>query len=145
MIFTDRFVYVHEPKPGGRSSTSVLLRLYACAGRNLLSAQRLFGEVRRRHPRYGALVHNSTARRLHEIPVRMRRRRSSPTVRNPFDLYVSQYDFGWWRRAEFRRYYEAAPGFPLEYPGFPDLTSPTMSNSERRAPAPLRRRAARNG
>lgn len=43
-------------------------------------------------------------------------------MRNPFDLYVSKYEFGWWRRAEFRRYYEALPRFRDEYPTFPDLS-----------------------
>jgi hypothetical protein len=28
MIFTDRFVYVHEPKTGGTFVTSMLFRLY---------------------------------------------------------------------------------------------------------------------
>ena len=25
-------------------------------------------------------------------------------VRNPFDLYVSEYEFGWWKRKEYLKY-----------------------------------------
>jgi hypothetical protein len=124
MLFTDRFVYVHEPKTGGTFVTSVLFRLYGLRWTRWTHLRgALFGEVRRRHPRYGTLTHNGNKHGgCNEIPPRERGKKILATVRNPFDLYVSQYEFGWWRRAEFRRFYEALPHFRSEYPNFPDLS-----------------------
>jgi hypothetical protein len=124
MIFTDRFVYVHEPKTGGTFVTSVLFRLYGLRWTKWTHLRNaLFGEVQRRHPRYGALIHNSNKHGgCNEIPRPHRGKKILATVRNPFDLYVSQYEFGWWRRAEFRHYYEALPHFRSEYPSFPDIS-----------------------
>ncbi len=124
MLFTDRFVYVHEPKTGGTFVTSVLFRLYGLRWTRWAHARNaLFGEVRRRHPRYGALVHNSNKHGgCNEIPTPQRGKRILATVRNPFDLYVSQYEFGWWRRPEFMRFYEALPRFRDDYPSFPDIS-----------------------
>ena len=124
MIFTDRFVYVHEPKTGGTFVTSMLFRLYGLRWTRWTHLRNaLFGRVRCRHPRYGALVHDSNKHGgCNEIPPPQRGKKVLATVRNPFDLYVSQYEFGWWRRAEFLRHYEALPRFREEYPNFPDLS-----------------------
>ena len=123
MIFTDRFVYVHEPKTGGTFVTSMLFRLYGLRWSRLMHMRNaVVGEVRCLHPRYGALVHNSNKHGgCNEIPVAQRGKKILATVRNPFDLYVSQYEFGWWKRGEFRRYYEAVPDFRRDYPNFPAL------------------------
>jgi hypothetical protein len=43
-------------------------------------------------------------------------------VRNPYDLYVSQYEFGWWKRKEFLPYYRAVAGFASDYTHFPNLS-----------------------
>lgn len=125
MIFTDRFTYVHEPKTGGTFVTSVLFRLYGLRWTRWMHLRNaVFGEVSARHPRYGALVHNSNKHGgCNDIPAPRRGRKILATVRNPFDLHVSQYEFGWWRREEFLPFYEAAaPGFRDVYPSFPDLT-----------------------
>ena len=123
MIFTDRFVYVHEPKTGGTFVTSMLFRLYGLRWTRWTHIRNaVVGEVRRRHPRYGALVHNSNKHGgCNEIPPSQRGKKILATVRNPFDLYVSQYEFGWWKRSEFLKYYEAVPNFRRDYPNFPDL------------------------
>ena len=123
MIFTDRFVYVHEPKTGGTFVTSMLFRLYGLRWTRLTHLRNaVFGEVRRSHPRYGALVHNSNKHGgCNEIPQPQRSKKILATVRNPFDLYVSQYEFGWWKRNEFLRNYEAVPNFKRDYPEFPDI------------------------
>ena len=124
MLFTDRFVYVHEPKTGGTFVTSMLFRLYGLRWTRWTHLRNaLFGGVRHRHPRYGALAHDSNKHGgCNEIPTPQRGKKILATVRNPFDLYVSQYEFGWWRRAEFFRYYEALPRFRAEYPSFPNLS-----------------------
>jgi hypothetical protein len=43
-------------------------------------------------------------------------------VRNPYDLYVSQYEFGWWKRREFGKYYAAVHDFERRFPRFPELS-----------------------
>lgn len=123
MIFTDKFVYVHEPKTGGTFVTSMLFRLYGLHWTRWTHVRNaVFGKVHRRHPRYGSLVHNSNKHGgCNEIPEPQRGKKILATVRNPFDLYVSQYEFGWWKRSEFLKYYEAIPNFSRDYPNFPDL------------------------
>jgi hypothetical protein len=123
MIFTDRFVYVHEPKTGGTFVTSMLFRLYGLRWSRWTHVRNaVFGEVRRRHPRYGTFVHNSNKHGgCNEIPQPQRGKKILATVRSPFDLYVSQYEFGWWKRSEFLRYYQAVPNFSRDYTNFPDL------------------------
>lgn len=123
MIFTDRFVYVHEPKTGGTFVTSMLFRLYGLRWSRLTHMRNaVFGEVRCRHARYGALVHNSNKHGgCNEIPAAQRGKKILATVRNPFDLYVSQYEFGWWKRNEFLKFYEAVPNFRRDFANFPNL------------------------
>jgi hypothetical protein len=124
MIFTERFVYVHEPKTGGTFVTSMLLRLYGLRWTKWTHLRlALFGKVSRRHTRYGALVHNSNKHGgCNEVPASERGKKILATVRNPYDLYVSQYEFGWWRRPEVRPLYEAVPNFHADYPNFPDIS-----------------------
>lgn len=146
MIFTDRFVYVHEPKTGGTFVTSMLFRLYGLRWTRWTHLRNaLRGEVRRRHPRYGALVHNSNKHGgCNEIPPRERGKKILATVRNPFDLYASQYEFGWWRRPEFLRFYEALPRFRDDYPNFPDLSFADYVRLSNAALRPLSGRAGEN-
>lgn len=124
MIFTDRFVYVHEPKTGGTFVTSALFRLYGLKWTRWTHMRNaLFRQARVSHPKYGALVHDSNKHGFcRSIPEAHRGKTVLATVRNPFDLYVSQYEFGWWRRKEFLPFYRAVPGFEKLYPRFPELT-----------------------
>ena len=44
-------------------------------------------------------------------------------IRNPFELYASEYEFGWWKRPEYPAYFRRLiPGFKSKYPHFPDLS-----------------------
>ena len=123
MIFTDRFVYVHEPKTGGTFVTSMLFRLYGLHWTRWTHVRNaIIGEVRCLHPRYGSFIHTSNKHGgCNEIPQSHGAKKILATIRNPFDLYVSQYEFGWWKRREFLKYYEAVPSFRRDYPNFPDL------------------------
>lgn len=123
MIFTDRFIYVHEPKTGGTFVTSMLFRLYGLRWTRWTHLRNaVLGEVRCRHSRYGGFVHNSNKHGgCNEIPTSQRGKKILATIRNPFDLYVSQFEFGWWKRSEFHKYYEAVPNFRSDYTKFPDL------------------------
>lgn len=124
MIFTEKFVYVHEPKTGGTFVTSMLFRLYGLHWTRLTHLKNsIFREVRSRHPKYGELVHNSNKHGgCQSIPNHQREKKVLATVRNPYDLYVSQYEFGWWKRREFLPYLRAVPNFEKDYPTFPDIS-----------------------
>ncbi|HEV7904553.1 MAG TPA: hypothetical protein VGO96_11985 [Pyrinomonadaceae bacterium] len=121
MIFTDKFVYVHEPKTGGTFVTSVLFRLYGLKWNRFVHLQNMLrGEIRGTG-KYGTIIHNNNKHGgCREIPAAQREKPVLATVRNPYDLYVSQYEFGWWKRKEFLPYFRAAPSFEQFAARFPD-------------------------
>lgn len=126
MIFTDRFVYVHEPKTGGSFVTEALLRLYGVAwSRRLRLEAMLRGQATRTHARHGRLTyHNLKHGTWSQVPAPHREKTVLATVRGPYEMYVSQYEFGWWRRREMRRHFAAVPDFERRFPRFPDLPFP---------------------
>lgn len=126
MIFTDRFVYVHEPKTGGSFVTEALLRLYGLAwSRRLRLEAMLRGQATRAHPAYGGFTyHNLKHGGVSHVPPPHREKTVLGTVRGPYEMYVSQYEFGWWRRREMRRHFAAVPGFERRFPRFPALSFP---------------------
>ena len=124
VIFTDRFVYLHLPKTGGTFVTEMLLRVHCphptliCRVANLppWRARRFAGE-------HGVLIADRNKHGIRsEVPVAHRQKPVLATVRNPFDRFVSMYEFGWWRRPEWRATYRALPDFERRFPGFPELT-----------------------
>jgi hypothetical protein len=122
MIFTDRFVFVHVPKTGGTFVSTVLFRLYGVRWTwltHFISSMK--PNLAYRKPLGTFIYHNNKHGFCNEIPEPHRHKPVLACVRNPFDLYVSQYEFGWWRRKEFLPYYRAVPGFDHDYPRFPDL------------------------
>jgi hypothetical protein len=124
MIFTDHFVYVHEPKTGGTFVTSMLFRIYGMKWSRLTHLRNmLFREIRSHHPKYGYLAHDTKKHAgCRSIPNEHRNKKVLATIRNPYDLYVSQFEFGWWRRREFLRYLKSVPNFEHDYPQFPNIT-----------------------
>ena len=61
---------------------------------------------------HGANKHGGRA----EIPKEHRNKPIVATVRNPYDLYVSEYMFGWWKKPRYRDQWTYVPEH------FPDLT-----------------------
>jgi hypothetical protein len=122
MIITDRFVCVHEPKTGGSFVTSALLRVH---GVRWTRWTQLMSTVRRTitwHTPYGAFrYHNNKHGTCNEAPVAFRDRPFLSTIRHPLDLYVSEYEFGWWKRPEMLPLYRQVPGFAERFPTFPDI------------------------
>ncbi len=122
MIVTDKFVYVHQPKTGGSFVTTALFRLHGVSWNLLVHARSAIRKDLAFRRKYGTfIIHNNKHGGCNEIPARHARDRILATVRNPYDLLVSQYEFGWWKRREFLEYYRAVPGFARDYPRFPDL------------------------
>jgi hypothetical protein len=126
MIFTDRFVYVHEPKTGGSFVTAALLRLHGLEwSRRLRVEAMLRGHVTRGGGPYGSFTyHNLKHGTCSQVPPPHRGKPVLATVRGPYEMYVSQYEFGWWRRREVRRHFAAVPDFRRRFPRFPDLSFP---------------------
>jgi hypothetical protein len=126
MIFTDRFVYVHEPKTGGSFVTTALARLYEVRwSRRFRLEAMLRGQATRTHGRYGSFTyHNLKHGTYGHVPAEHREKPVLATVRGPYEMYVSQYEFGWWRRRGMRRHLAAIPDFQGRFPQFPDLSFP---------------------
>jgi hypothetical protein len=125
MILTDRFVAVHEPKTGGTFVTSALFRLFGAEWslRTRIASSLGWDVVAR--GRYGTFRFTSNKHGgCNEIPAAWRDRPILASVRNPYDLYVSQYEFGWWKRREYLSYYRRVPDFRRRFPRFPDLSFP---------------------
>lgn len=123
MIITDNFVYIHKPKTGGSFVTDALLHLYEGKW-NLLVHARLaaFKKVCFKN-KFGTLILTANKHGgCREIPEGHRSKTILCTIRNPLDYYVSQYEFGWWRRKEWERYYRKQPGFNSRFAGFPNLS-----------------------
>ncbi|MBA2646914.1 MAG: sulfotransferase family 2 domain-containing protein [Pyrinomonadaceae bacterium] len=123
MIFTDKFVYVHEPKTGGTFVTSVLLRLHGIKWNRLTHLKSILRPNLVYKTKYGTFIYNNNKHGgCNEIPEAQRHEPILATIRNPYDLYVSEYEFGWWKRGEFLEYYRQIPGFQQTYARFPDLS-----------------------
>jgi hypothetical protein len=126
MIFTDHFVYLHEPKTGGTFVTRALLRLYGLEASRWLTLQAVLrGQVTRNGGPYGSFTyHNLKHGTYRQVPAPHREKPVLATVRGPYEMYVSQYEFGWWRHRRMRRWFAAVPDFRHRFPRFPDLSFP---------------------
>jgi hypothetical protein len=101
MILTDDFVYIHPPKTGGTFVTQVLERLY-------------------QDGRRGPLINTHKHGTCSEVPDAWRGKPLITTIRNPYDRYVSQYRFAWWRRYPDQYCGEAA--MRALFPHYPELS-----------------------
>ncbi len=122
MIITDKFVFVHDPKTGGSFVTSALYELHGINW-TLWSALKLtvFRELRHK-TKFGNFIHtNQKHFGCGFIPKEHHSKKILATVRNPFDWYVSQYEFGWWKRRNMKKYFKKLPDFNRDYPDFPEI------------------------
>jgi hypothetical protein len=127
MVITDKFVYIHMPKTGGTFVTSVLFRIHnppAPVSTRLNSARRFIASVLNRFPSpvnsqspYGPIADLEPKHgTCNDIPEQHRLKPVLSSFRNPYDWYVSQYEFGWWKRT-FLYHPELHPtpvGFAIE-------------------------------
>lgn len=132
------------PKTGGTFVTTVLERLHRPAPqhshasplRSLLSSiLRLTDPLRGTSvQQYGPLLKLEPKHATcHDIPARHRHKQILSNTRNPYDWYVSQYEFGWWKRTFMYDPADAPtpvgyaieqvlPEFISRHPGFPDIS-----------------------
>lgn len=104
MILTPDFVYIHYPKTGGTFVTHVLSRIYGGTEGD----------------REGAFVNVDKHATCDQIPEEHRGKPIVSTLRNPYERYVSQYRFAWWKLHPDR--YCGEEEMRALYPHYPDLT-----------------------
>ncbi len=101
MILTDDFIYIHQPKTGGTFVTKLLEDIYGGDKNKVFLNEK---------------KHAGCA----EIPQDWLPTRVLTTIRNPYERYVSQYAFGWWRR--YPEAYCGASAMQALFPNFPDIS-----------------------
>ena len=109
MVIADRFVYLHLGKTGGTFVETVLDRLLADGDAPHFNTLRPEDRAR-----FGSEDQHEV---FNELPVAYRDRPILFTIRNPFDWYVSLFEFPWWKdhpESLFRpdRVVERFPDFP---------------------------------
>jgi hypothetical protein len=117
MILTDDFVFIHEPKTGGTFVTEMLSRIYEPVtdqGVFKRALRRMYRGVKK--PLLDVLKHGT----CRDIPDSHRDKPILATIRNPYDRYVSQYEFAWWK-AHPEDYCDPEK-IRERYPHFPNLT-----------------------
>jgi hypothetical protein len=97
MLITPDFVFIHMPKTGGTFITDMLRQVYGDAA----------VETGRKHAT------------CDEIPEADRGKPILSVMRSPFDRYVSQYHYGWWR-TQPQEYCDPAM-IREAFPAYPDV------------------------
>ena len=114
MLVTDKYIFVHYPKTGGTFVSKVLEEYHKREKQNV--CRLLIGNtVPNTNETYGQ--HGG----INEIPLGLTNGRIVvSTIRNPYDLYVSQYEFKWWQKYPIIE----PEAIRTHFPQFPDLTFP---------------------
>jgi hypothetical protein len=96
-LITPDFVFVHMPKTGGTFVTEMLRLMYGARA----------VETGRKHAT------------CDEIPVEHRGKPILSVIRSPFDRYISQYHYGWWKTHP-QEYCDPAP-IQQRFPAYPQV------------------------
>lgn len=122
LIATEKFTYIHQPKTGGTFVSTVLFRVHQVPWNIMIHLASALKPNLSFRTKYGTFIFNNNKHgTCSEIPHKLMRNVTLASVRNPYDLLVSQYEFGWWKRRQFMPYYRAVPEFKSRFPRFPDL------------------------
>jgi hypothetical protein len=126
MLVTQKFVYIHQPKTGGTFVSAMLTRLHEARGGRATTIRVDPTQPAELPPLASndVLTVMLTTRNQHgarkDIPAIYRDRPILATVRDPYDRYVSQYEFAWWRRHP--KLFGPVADVRRRYPNYPDLT-----------------------
>lgn len=136
MIITPEFVFVHIQKTGGTFVAEVL-RDILCPNKYL----RIFYKLRRKYGislpfftyRYREVLSKDQGQHAwcSDIPKEERRKPIVSIIRNPYESYVSEYTFGWWKtdlkgclKNERFNYFEDKDAVKQKYPSLIDADFP---------------------
>jgi len=112
MVITDRFVYIHMPKTGGTFVERVLARLLAQETGLYFDTQRFDHQA--------LLGSKNKHEQVRQIPDAYKTKKVLFSVRNPYDHYVSFYEFGWWKTHPTDTFDEGK--MRALFPHYPEIT-----------------------
>ncbi len=125
MIVTDKFIYVHQPKTGGSFVVEALFELYGIENRWPNGMPEQFSSPVDYQTKFGFFsLQGAKHSFCGDIPVDELNKNKIilSNLRNPLDLYVSHYEFGWWKRDEYLPYFDVVKDFKNRYANFPDIS-----------------------
>jgi hypothetical protein len=124
MFVTDRLVFLHQPKTGGTFVSAILARVHEARGDRVATVRVDPGQDIPAPPAGSACRVMIGERYQHgrrvDVPASLRRHHIVATIRNPYDRYVSQFEFAWWRR--YPEMFGPVERTRQSYPRYPDLT-----------------------
>lgn len=121
MVITKDFIFIHLPKTGGTFVTKILKEVYQYNGSYVSIKNKLY--LRYRKIWNNELIPNTNRQYgqhggCNQIPTKYKNLPIVSIIRNPFDRYVSQYEFGWWKK-----YSPIEKNVMInEFPNYPDLS-----------------------
>ena len=126
MLVTDAFVYLHQPKTGGTFVAEMLGLIQEARGLPMAIVTVEPGQEHLLQPvPPGQAVrlmlgtrYQHGARR--DIPPAYRHLPVIATIRHPYDRYISQFEFAWWRI--YPEMFGPVAGVQQRYPNYPELT-----------------------
>lgn len=143
MILTDKFVFIHLPKTGGTFVRKVLTRIHEARGDQIVTISDFGdGRVTRKQYRSRKLLHllrgglnpaefvlyrtpSPTGPNQHGgchfIPAAHQDKPILVAVRNPYDRYVSNYEFGWWKKYP-QQFWHDMDVVEAEFPHYPAIS-----------------------
>ena len=133
MIIAPEFVFVHLSKTGGTFAAQTLREILCprASGRKIHRLKKRYGIQVPFYPyRYDEGAQHGLC---DDIPESARQKRIVSCIRNPFDLYVSEYTFRWWQKYPDQWFHDF-PGFEKFHPEWRDVEFPEfLSLSHRHA------------
>lgn len=134
MIITNQFVYIHMSKTGGTFVSKILRQIHEKRGDEIIECRaedrprRRWWQVgKTRRPQFLMLTNKQYSGEydqhgtVSQIPEEYAHLPVLTTIRNPYDRYVSHYEFKWWvhRPLAFTKNPEKITAM---YPDYPELT-----------------------
>ena len=128
MITTSQFNYIHQPKTGGTFVTDVLFEAYGVNWtqwdffRGFIAGLVFNWKVQYQTQWGFFIVHGKKHPNIYELPSKYADLIVLTNIRNPLDIYVSQYEFEWWKKKKYLKYYRQVNDFRKRYDKYPHLS-----------------------
>ncbi len=129
MLLSDKFVFIHFPKTGGTFVTKTIEKIHPKNRLGRLDQDRKLTKLLMLLGIAGGSVinlkdgHYAKHATYDDIPFRFKNKKIFSTIRNPYDQYVSQYEFGFWKKFPERFFFDVENFLKL-YPGWEEISFP---------------------